>query len=240
MQAGSPPAIVSPAPAIVSASPAAAPRAGAWIAVPRPWSTAKWLAQHDAYVARARQGHIDVLFLGDSITENFAKRGKDAWDREIVPLGSVADFGISGDRTQFVLWRAKNGELDGTGARVVVLMIGTNNLASATPEHVARGVAAIVDTVRSKLPQAIIVLNALLPRGAPGDPVRANLADVNARIAALADGKHVRWLDAGAGFLGPDGTIAGTLMPDKLHPSAAGYEVWAAALRPVLLDALSK
>lgn len=235
--ASSPSAIVMPAP---SPSPSAVPLAGPWIAAPRPWSKPKWLAQHDAFVARARQGGIDVLFLGDSITESFAKRGKDAWDRDIAPLGTVADFGIAGDRTQFVLWRARNGELDGTGARVVVVMVGTNNLASATPENVARGVAAIVDTVRAKLPDAIVVLNALLPRGAPGDPVRAKTADVNARIAALADGTHVRWLDAGAGFVGADGAIPAALMPDKLHPSAAGYDVWATALRPVLLDALSK
>jgi lysophospholipase L1-like esterase len=236
-----PPAISTPAP---SPSPApsatAVPVAGPWIAAPRPWNTGPWLAQHGAYVARAQQGGIDVLFLGDSITEFFATRGKDVWDREIAPLGNVVDFGISGDRTQFVLWRAQNGELDGTGARVVVLMIGTNNLASATPDNVARGVAAIVDTVRARLPNAVVVLNALLPRGAPGDPLRASLAGVNARIAALADGTHVRWLDAGAGFVAPDGTIPDTLMPDKLHPSAAGYEVWATALRPVLLDALSK
>jgi lysophospholipase L1-like esterase len=235
VQAVPPAAIVSPAPA-----PSAAPRAGAWIAAPRPWSTAKWLAEHDAFVARARRGGIDVLFLGDSISANFATRGKDAWMREIAPLGSVADFGISGDRTQFVLWRVRNGELDGTGARVVVLMIGTNNLASATPENVARGVAAIVDTIRERLPGATIVLNALLPRGAPADPERTKTADVNARIAALADGTHVRWLDVGAAFVDADGTIPATLMPDKLHPSAAGYDVWATALRPVLLDALSK
>jgi lysophospholipase L1-like esterase len=235
LQAGSPPAIVSPAPA-----PSALPRAGAWIAAPRPWSTAKWLRQHDGFVARARQGGIDVLFLGDSITDEFAKRGKAVWEREIEPLGRVADFGISGDRTQFVLWRANNGELDGSGARVVVVMIGTNNLASATPEHIARGVTAIVDTVRVKLPNATVVLNALFPRGAPADPLRAKIADVNARLAALADGTHVRWLDAGGNFVAADGTIAAALMPDKLHPSAAGYEVWATALRPVLLEALSR
>ena len=221
-------------------SSSAVPLAGPWIAAPRPWSKAKWLGQHDAFVKRARQGDIDVLFIGDSIVANFATIGKVVWQREIAPLGSVADFGISGDRTQFVLWRAQNGELDGTNARVVVLMIGTNNLASATPEHVARGVAAIVGTVRAKLPEATVLLNGLLPRGAPGDPVRAKLTAVNARLALLADGVHVRWFDAGAGFVDADGTIPAALMPDKLHPSAAGYEVWATALRPVLLDALSK
>lgn len=232
----SPPAIVRPAP---SPSPAA-PRAGPWIAAPRPWNKGAWLAQHDAYVERARQGGIDVLFLGDSITELFATRGKDVWARTIAPLGSVANFGISGDRTQFVLWRARHGELEGTNARVVVLMVGTNNLASAKPEAVARGVAAIVETVRAKLPEAVVVLNALLPRGALDDPLRAKSAAVNARLAALADGAHVRWLDAGAGFVDAGGAIPAALMPDKLHPSAAGYQVWATALRPVLLDALSK
>jgi lysophospholipase L1-like esterase len=234
-----PPPISTPSPSPAPAA-SAAPLAGPWIAAPRPWNKAAWLAQHDGYVARARQGGIDVLFLGDSITELFTTRGKDVWDRAIAPLGSVADFGISGDRTQFVLWRAQNGELDGSNARVVVLMVGTNNLASATPENVAHGIAAIVGTVRAKLPNAIVVLNALLPRGTPDDPLRAKAAAVNALIAPLADGTHVRWLDAGPGFVGADGAIAGALMPDGLHPSAAGYDVWATALRPVLLDALSK
>jgi lysophospholipase L1-like esterase len=224
-----------PVPAIVSPAPA-----GPWIAAPRPWGTPRWLAQHDAFVARAHQGGIDVLFLGDSIIELFPTRGRDVWERGIAPLGTVVDFGIGGDRTQFVLWRAQHGELDGTGARAVVLMIGTNNLAAATPEHVARGVAAIVATIRAKLPNAVVVLNALLPRGKPDDPARAKLAEVNAQIKALADGKHVRWLDAGAGFVDASGAIVPALMPDLLHPSADGYELWATALRPLLLEALSK
>ena len=92
-----PPAVVSPA--------------------PRPWAKAAWLAQHDAFVARARRGNVDVLFRGDSITEFFVTRAPGVWNREIAPLGNAVDFGISGDRTQFVLWRVRNGELDGTNAR---------------------------------------------------------------------------------------------------------------------------
>lgn len=230
-----PPAIVSPAP---SSSPV--PRAGPWIAVPRPWGTRAWTAQHDAFVARAQQGSVDVLFIGDSITAFFLTRAPEVWNGEIAPLGNVVNFGIEGDRTQFVLWRVQNGELDGSNARVVVLMIGTNNLATATPEDVARGISAIVGVIRAKLPNAVIVLNALLPRSTPDDPVRAKLADVNARIAALADGTHVRWLDAGPGFLDADGTIQPALMRDKLHPTPAGYEVWADALRPVLTELLAQ
>ena len=119
-------------------------------------------------------------------------------------------------------------------------MIGTNNLGTASPQDVARGIAAVVGSIRTALPKAVVVLNALLPRGRPGDPARAQAAAVNARIAALADGKHVRWVDAGAGFIDGSGTIAPALMPDLLHPSAYGYELWAAALRPVLLDTLAK
>jgi lysophospholipase L1-like esterase len=230
-----PPAIVSPSP-----SPSAKPLAGPWIAAPRPYGTAAWRARHDGFVARAAQGGLDVVFLGDSIADFFPTRGAQAWNRDIAPLGGVADFGISGDRTQWLLWRVRHGELDGSGARVVVLMIGTNNLAAATPANAARGIAAVVAAVREKLPGATIVLDALLPRGTPDDPLRAKLADVNARIRPLADGARVRWLDPGPAFLAPDGTIPAELMPDGLHPSAAGYEIWATALRPLLDELLGK
>lgn len=198
------------------------------------------MAQHDAFVARARQGNVDVLFIGDSITAFFEQRAPDVWNTDIAPLGNVVNFGIEGDRTQFLLWRVLHGELDGTNARVVVLMIGTNNLATATPANVTRGVAAIVDTVRAKLPDAVVVLNALLPRGKPGDAVRAKLADVNARLAALADGDRVRWVDPGAAFVDSSGAIQLDLMPDRLHPSPLGYEVWASALRPLLGELLAR
>jgi lysophospholipase L1-like esterase len=228
---------VHPAPPPAIVTPAGAP----WIAAPRPGMNADdWQARHRAFVARAARGGIDVLFLGDSITELFPAEGKNAWDRAIAPLGTVEDFGISGDRTEWLLWRVRNGELDRTNARAVVLMIGTNDLPTATPAGIARGVSAIVATVRAKLPRAVVVLNAILPRGEPDDPLRAKATGVNARIAALAGGKHVRWLDAGPGFVDAAGRIKPGLMPDGLHPSGHGYEVWATALRPVLRDALSK
>lgn len=226
-----PPAIVSPAPS----PPAAAP----WIAAPRPWGSAKWLAQHDDFVAQSRRGPYDVIFLGDSLAAFFATRGAVIWNRDIASLGTVADFGIEGDRTQFVLWRVQHGELDATSARVVVLMVGTNNLATATPESVARGIAADVDAVRAALPHAVVILNAIWPRGAKDAPARAAAAAVNARIMNLADGTAVRFVDAGAAFLLPDGTIDPTLMPDALHPNEGGYDVWSAALRGTLAAALA-
>jgi lysophospholipase L1-like esterase len=227
---------VQPAPPAIAA-PAGAP----WIAAPRPGVNAmEWQERHRAFVARAARGGIDVLFLGDSITDAFPAVGRDAWHRALASLGTAEDFGIPGDRTAWLLWRVRNGELDGTHARAVVLMIGTNDLASETPAAVARGVSAIVGTVRAKLPRAVVVLNAILPRGEPDDPLRVRLAATNARIASLADGKHVRWVDAGPGFVDASGRIDPRLMPDGLHPSAEGYEIWSTALRPVLVRALSK
>ncbi|MBV8749485.1 MAG: GDSL family lipase [Candidatus Eremiobacteraeota bacterium] len=239
MIAAAPPAIIaqaSPPASTPFATPIAVPP---WIAAPRPVDA--WLARHDGFVARAQAAkQFDVLFLGDSITDLFATRGVDAWNREVAPFGDVVDFGISGDRTQMLLWRVQHGELDGARARAIVLMIGTNNLASASAEDVARGVAAIVGTIRAKQPQAVVILLALLPRGNPGDAARTKVAAVNALIVKLADGTHVRWLDFGAQYLDADGTIPPALMPDKLHPSAAGYDIWATALRPALRDALAK
>jgi lysophospholipase L1-like esterase len=243
-----PPVTLSPAPsppapgtAAPEPSPSALPgRGGPAVPEPRPWATAAWLQQHDAFLARACEGPIDVVFLGDSIAAFFPTRGADAWSSEIAPLGDVADFGIVGDRTQFVLWRVLHGELDPTGARAVVLMVGTNNLAAAPPAAVASGIAAIVAAVRARLPDAVVIVEAILPRGAPGNPLREKAAAVNARVAALADGVHVRWLDVGPQFLAPDGTIPPGLMPDGLHPSEAGYEIWAAALAPLLREVLGK
>ena len=232
---------MSPVPDIPpSPPPLTAPNPGGpAVAAPRPWAQADWRAQHDAFAARAAQGGIDVLFLGDSIAAFFTTRAGDVWNREIAPLGTVANFGIEGDRTQFVLWRVEHGELDGSQARVVVIMIGTNNLAAAQPAEIARGIAAIVAQVRARVPDAIVLLNAILPRGAPGDPLRAAAADVNARIATLADGEGVRFIDAGPRFVDAGGRIAPELMPDGLHLSPAGYEVWATVLRPAIADALS-
>ena len=199
-----PPAVVSPAPPV---APSPAPPAGPWIAAPRPWSTKAWLAQHDVFVARARQGNVDVLFLGDSIVEFFATRGKDVWDREIAPLGSVVDFGISGDRTQFVLWRAQHGELDGTDRARRRADGRHEQPRAATPENVARGVArdrrhgAREAARRDRRAQ-----RAAAARRARRPAAREARRRQRAH-RALADGTHVRWVDAGAGFVGADGTI---------------------------------
>jgi len=121
--------------------------------------------------------------------------------------------------------------------KVVVLMIGTNNASSDKPEDTARGVAKIVSTLREKLPDTKILLLAIFPRGQDANDVKRKTNDqVNAIIAKLADDKHVFYLDIGAKFLQPDGTLSKDIMPDLLHPNAKGYDIWVEAMNPKLTE----
>jgi lysophospholipase L1-like esterase len=191
--------------------------------------------RHNSFVALARQGDIDLLFLGDSITDNWRNNstrmgGKPVWDKHFAPL-KAANFGISADRTQNVLWRIQNGELEGFAAKCIVLMIGTNNINRNTNEEVVEGVKAIVQEIRQRQPQARLLLLGIFPRAAqPADPYRASIKAVNAELAKLADGKNIVFLDIGDKFLTPTGELTADIMPDFLHPSPKGYEIWAEAI----------
>ena len=203
-----------------------------------------WLKRHEGFAAEAKQGGIELLLLGDSITD--AWRGgkqKELWDREFAPL-KAANFGISGDRTQHVLWRLRNGEFDGLKPKAVMLMIGTNNIGQRNPEEpssAAAGVRAIVKEILDRSPSTKILLLGVFPRGEkPDDPIRAKVKAINDDIRALDDGgKSVRYLDIGSVFLQPDGTLSKEIMPDFLHLSPKGYGLWADAVREPLRALLS-
>lgn len=215
----------------------------------------RWVKRHEGFVAEAQRGGIDVLFLGDSITDFWrleragkVTRGKRVWDREFAPL-HAANFGISGDRTQHVLWRIEHGELDGIHPKVIVLMIGTNNTGLErdnktirnTPAQTVEGVKDVVHELRTRLPDSKILLLAIFPRGEhPDYPQRAQIAYINQQIAPLADGKNIRYLDIGPKFLSADGTLSKDIFPDSLHPNEKGYEIWAAAIKPTLLQMLNE
>jgi lysophospholipase L1-like esterase len=197
----------------------------------------RFLAKHEEFLAVAKKGEADVLFLGDSITEGWRGAGKDVWAKHFAPL-KAANFGIGGDRTQHVLWRIDNGELDGIKPKVVVLMIGTNNSHADVSDHIAAGVKAVVAGIRAKLPETKVLLLAVFPRGAKPNPQREKLAAVNKEIAGLDDGKTVRYLDIGPKFLTADGTLEKEIMPDYLHLSPKGYAIWAEAILPLLGEML--
>ena len=197
-----------------------------------------FVKSHASFLDVAKKGGVDVLFLGDSITAGWRGAGKDAWAKNFEPLKS-ANFGIGGDRTQHVLWRITNGELDGIKPKVAVLMIGTNNSGADPAADIAEGVTEIVKTIRTKSPETKVLLLAVFPRGAK-IPNTGNdkLIEVNKTIAKLDDGKTVRFLDLGPKFLDKEGQLPKETMPDFLHLSPKGYEIWAESMLPLLKEML--
>ena len=195
-----------------------------------------FLSAHEKFVTIAQEGTAELVFLGDSITAGWGSK-KNIWETAFGQYKPV-NFGIGGDRTQHVLWRITNGELDGIKPKAVVLMIGTNNSKTDSAEGIADGVKVIVETIRSKQPQAKILLLAVFPRGEKVSPNsdRDKLNQVNAIIAKLDNGKNIHFLDIGSKFLQPDGSISKDDMPDFLHLSEAGYQIWADAIGPKLAE----
>jgi lysophospholipase L1-like esterase len=197
---------------------------------------AAFIKSHEGFVKIAQEGTAEVVFLGDSITAGWG-RNKEIWDKAFGAY-KPANFGIGGDRTQHVLWRITNGELDGIKPKAVVLMIGTNNTGSDSPESIAQGITKIVSTVQSKQPQAKILLLAVFPRGEKptANPGRDKIKIVNSIISKLDDGKKVHYLDIGSKFLQPDESISKDIMHDFLHLTPAGYQIWADSIGPKLAE----
>lgn len=191
---------------------------------------------HKKFNQIAQEGKAQLVFLGDSITAGWARQ-PEIWNKAFGDY-QPANFGIGGDRTQHVLWRITNGELEGIKPKAVVLMIGTNNSASDPAEGIASGITKIVQTIRQKQPQAKILLLAVFPRGekAENNAQRDKLKKVNATISKLDDGQHIFYLDIGDKFLESDGSLSKEIMPDYLHLSAKGYQIWADAISPKLAE----
>jgi beta-glucosidase len=202
----------------------------------------QFLTFHESFLARDKAGPIGLLFLGDSITNHW-RIAPDIWKKYFGQFQAV-NFGISGDTTQNVIWRIENGELDGIHPRVVVLMIGTNNSGTNTAAEIFAADKKIVDLIRAKIPTTKVLLLAIFPRGprqrdgsGPNYEQRmAVLNPVNRQLATLDDGTNVRFLDIGPKFRGPDGKIPDAIMADQVHPTVAGYQIWADAMQPLLLQ----
>jgi beta-glucosidase len=189
-----------------------------------------WMKRHESFNERVKQGNVDLLFIGDSITQAWEGPGKDVWAKHYGSRNAV-NLGIGGDRTQHVLWRLDHGNIDGIKPKLAVLMIGTNNSGSNTPEQIAEGVAAIVNKLREKLPDTKVLVLGIFPRGADNNDARRQVnAKANEIIAKLADGKMVEYLDIGPKFLGADGTLSKDIMPDLLHLNPQSYQIWADAI----------
>lgn len=196
---------------------------------------------HERFLQRGKEGPIGVLFLGDSITEGWGK-AKEVWESHYGKY-QPANFGIGGDRTQHVIWRIENGELDGIHPKVLVLMIGTNNIGYPAAD-ILKGDKKIIEEIHHKLPDTKLLLLAIFPRGMdPKNPgvagMREKIKTVNAELAKLDDGSKTRYLDLGPKFLDAEGNLPADIMPDALHPNVKGYQIWADTMQP-LLDEMMK
>ncbi len=213
--------------------------------VAQPRTDAGSLVAHQRLVEKAKQGHIDLYFVGDSITRRWAattgypdllanwKENFTGWN--------AADFGVGGDTTQNILWRLNNGELEGVHPKVVVLQAGTNNIPSgATAADITRGLQAIINTIREKAPEATVVVTGVFPRTDIPSAV-ATINQVNDNLARLADGQKIRFLNVNGKMTDRDGKFyPGVMNADNLHPGVKGYEIWAAALKPILTELLGQ
>ncbi|MDO4583093.1 MAG: GDSL-type esterase/lipase family protein [Planctomycetia bacterium] len=193
-----------------------------------------WQKRHQDKVAQAAKGEAEIVFLGDSITHFWEGAGKDVFQKYYGDR-KVLNLGFSADRTEHVLWRLENGEVDNIQPKMVMLMIGTNNVGhnSTTPAETVEGIRAILVKLGEKLPKTKVLLLAVFPRGADGnDGLRQKVNEINAGLPALADNERVFFLDINAGFLKDGDVLPKEIMPDLLHPNAAGYEIWAKAVEP--------
>jgi lysophospholipase L1-like esterase len=210
-----------------------------------------FMKAHTNFVAIAKKGDIDILFMGDSITDWWRSAGHGTQIDGAMPYGGkavfekyfgsmkVANFGIAGDTTQGVLWRLGNGEGEGYNPKAIMLMIGTNNTLRNSPPEIAMGVADVVFELRKDFPEAKILLLAIFPRSGPTSKVRGQIDEINRMISTLHDNQHVFFLDIGPKFLGPGGSIPRNIMSDGLHPTSMGYEIWAEAVHDRLAGFLN-
>lgn len=200
-----------------------------------------WMPQHDAYVALAQKGGIDVLFIGDSLTKCWSREGREVWKARFAPM-RAANFGISGDCTQHVLWRMQNGELENINPKLVVLLIGTNNItAHDSAADIAQAVGAMIGEIHKHSPNTRILLLGVLPRRElASHPDREIVRSVNQLLAQLQDGNTVTFVDIGDKFLQPDGSMTKEATKDFVHLTDKGYEIFADAIQPTVESMLGK
>src|SRR5262245_12067408 len=188
--------------------------------------------RHEGFLQdiKNKDGKIDVVFLGDSITDAWRSTGAKVWEKEFGKFNPI-NLGIGGDRTQHVLWRVQNAELQGYKPKAFVIMIGTNNMGSNTPEEIAGGNKAILDEIKKQHPDAKVLLLGIFPRSPkPTDAVRDKIKKTNELLSKFAGG-NVQYKDIGKGFLAEGDVLTKEIMPDFLHLTPKGYQIWADSIK---------
>ena len=189
-------------------------------------------ARQNLVLERANTSHAQVVLIGDSITEGW--EGAREQLQSLVGLRSAANLGVGGDRTQHVLWRLEQAPLSAIKPKVVVVMIGTNNIYDDSADDIVAGIRAVAELIHQQCPYSEILVLDIPPRGEPTDSARAKIAQINTELAQGAWPEHARLIRVSDQFLRADATIDPENMPDLLHLSQKGYAMWAAAIKPEL------
>ena len=194
-----------------------------------------WTNRHQAVVERVKQGNVDLIFIGDSITHGWERAGKETWDKYYAKRNAV-NIGFDGDQTQHVLWRLDNGEIAGISPKLAIIMIGTNNSGrdAYIAKQIGEGIIAICQKLRHDLPNTKILILGIFPRGEKPSAQRQKNAEASKLASTIADNKWIYYLNINDQFLEPDGTLPKDIMPDYLHPNEKGYQIWAKAIEPTI------
>jgi lysophospholipase L1-like esterase len=193
--------------------------------IPEPRGEEWWIERHRSFVENTGRNanNVTVVFYGDSITEGWGGAGREVFDRLYAPLGT-ANYGIGGDRTEHLLFRISDLEVEGLHPKLVVLKIGTNNGDSV--DDTVRGIKAVVDLLLLRLPHTKVLLLGVLPRNDAGWFTR--VADINIKVSKFHDGNRVHFLDMWHHFATAFGVVDQSLYTsDQLHLEAPGYVEWA-------------
>jgi len=207
--------------------------------VPIPSSSFSWWQSYEDQInARAQQGNVDLLFVGDSQVTgwNLAGYGQSVFQQFYGSSNAMA-AGIPGDSTQGVLWTLLHSQLSNLHPKLTVVEVGTNNLSVGnSPADIAAGNEAIVQTLQEEFPETKILLMGILPRGeSANDPMRSEVAATNQLVQALADGQNVYYVDLSPSLLDANGAfLPGVIQSDFAHLTPAGYEIWAQSIEPIV------
>ena len=191
-------------------------------------------------------GACDIAFIGDSITQGWEGNGKNVWTN-YYGNRKCLNFGVGGDRTEHVLWRFENGQLDGIKPKAAVLMIGTNNsnkkkdgAEDYSEAEILEGVQAIVKQIRTRLPETKLLVVGIFPRAKTFSTQRGKILQINQALAKVADGQMIHYIDFGSQLIEADGSLSKEIMPDALHLSEKGYTIWAEDIEPKLKELLGE
>jgi len=187
-----------------------------------------WQTRHQQIVITDKTS-IDILFLGDSITQSWEDEGLDVWTQNFG--GNLAfNMGFSGDKIQHLLWRISNGELDNISPKITFLLIGTNNSQENTAIQIAEGINKSIEQIVQKLPETKLIVFKIFPRGPENSALRQITNQASEIVAKAVDNKKVFYLDINEHFLDINSNIPIDIMHDGLHLTGHGYEIWANAI----------